>query len=249
MNVITSGFHVGEIQHEIATNQIVMQLTLSCSMDTIPILYISREGWSSTDPLSDNVKNHPCESGALANNNICCVNALLEKYQVGPSLLGMYENMDICPRDIETGAWAKNYTTVSTDNAQLSVHTMQDGVGNLDFLSTGIEHDPPNANFTYVKGVSYKLLAVQGAEFTLELRLTHEYLNVRSRKTITGLSGSGVAKYEFYIGVTFVTLQTYSSGVAISTAQVSFDYFKSDYVFMSSVKAPNRNINEITSNN
>ncbi|KAJ1464389.1 hypothetical protein T484DRAFT_1758130 [Baffinella frigidus] len=233
VTIVTSGFHVGDIQHEVATNQIVMQLTLSCSVDTIPILYLSREGWDSIHPYSDKVHNHPCEGGALANNNICCLNALLEQYQVGPSLLNLHENMGICPRDVETGAWVQNYTTVSTENAQLSVHTMRDGVGNLDFLSTGIEHGPPNATFAYLPGATYKLLTVHDSVFTLELRLTHEYLKVRSRKTILGSSESGVAKYEFYIGVTFVTLQPYSSGVAISTAQVSLDYFKSDYVFMS----------------
>jgi hypothetical protein len=275
------GFHVGAIQHEVATNQIVIQFTLSASMETIPVMYISKPDWSSQYVQSDNVQTHPCESGALANNNICCVNALLEQYQVGPSLMDMYNNQDICPYNNATAEWGKNYTQMSNENAQLRTHTMASSVGSLDFLSSGIDQVPYNETvgfresiwqnnvvnctdnnntmnstvdcfenttsnvtrlqqitkyldtLTYPDSVSYKLLNVENTMFTVELRLNHEYLKSRSRKTVIDSSDSGVAKYEFYIGVTFITLLPYTSEVSISTAQVSFEYFKSDFVFLS----------------
>jgi hypothetical protein len=249
------GFHVGAIQHEVATNQIVMQITLTASMNTIPIMYISKEGWSSTEAESDNVQNHPCESGALANNNICCLNAVVEQYQVGPSMLDMHDNMGICPYNNATGTWAQNFTEVSNDNAQLRAHLMSNGIGDLDFLSSGSDHVPYNETvgstntttnitrletitkylntLTYPDGVTYELLEVQDTMFTVELRLNHLYIKPRSRKTVIGSSSNGVAKYEFYIGVTFVTLLPYTSAVSISTAQVSFEYFKSEFVFLS----------------
>ncbi|KAJ1466677.1 hypothetical protein T484DRAFT_3632815 [Baffinella frigidus] len=282
-------------------------------METIPVMYISKTDWSSQYVQSDNVQTHPCESGALANNNICCVNALLEQYQVGPSLMDMYNNQDICPYNNATAEWGENYTQMSNENAQLRTHRMASSVGSLDFLSSGIDQVPYNetvgfwesiwqnnvvnctdnnntvncsdhcaayctgnssANCTdtcvdgcilnntmnstvdcfenttsnvtrlqqitkyldtlaYPDSVSYKLLNVENTMFTVELRLNHEYLKPRSRKTVIDSSESGVAKYEFYLGVTFITLLPYTLEVSISTAQVSFEYFKSDFVFLS----------------
>jgi hypothetical protein len=281
IKVTTAGFHVGKIQHEVATNQIVIQLTLSGSMNTIPILYISQEDWSLKSPRSDKVHTHPCENGVISKNNICCINSLILQYQVAPSMQNMYDNSNICPIDNDTGIGQQNYTVTSTENAHLSVHTIEKEMGLFDFLSTGFEDIPYNetverwtsiwhnstvnctdnndtysnktecyesilANvsthenitkynkqLTYPTGVSYELLSIQDTTFRIELRLNHEYLKTRSRKTPLGSSPSGVVKYESYIGVTFVTLQPYSSGVSISTAQVAFEYFKSDHVFMS----------------
>jgi hypothetical protein len=245
------------------------------------------------------------------------LNALVGQYQVGPSMLGLYNNSGICPYDKVTGTWAKNFTQVSTDNAQLRAHLMSHGVGVLDFLSIGTAQVPYNENvttwesiwenhpvnctgnnntvncseyciaycvdtgsanctdncitecafnktingngsgtvncfentttnitrlqtitkyldtLTYPDGVTYKVLKVQGEMFTVELRLNHLYMKPRSRKTVIGSPSDGVAKYEFYIGATFVTLQPYTSAVSVSTAQVSFEYFKSEFVFLS----------------
>ena len=313
------GFHVGDIQHEVATNQIVMQITLSASRDTIPVLYMSKEDWSSNNNLGDDVQTHPCESGDLANNNICCINAMIEQYQVSPSVLAMYDNSAICPYDTASSKWKKNFTEVSMNNPQLSEHLLKRSFSELDFLSVdtksvaynetvsvwenqqniGTVYDHCNARCTgnntgnntgnstdnetdeciatciadctvngtgngtgnstvncqienittnistmetvmrymdmlvYPAGVTYKILEVQDALFTVELRLNHEYLLPRTRITEVDSRDSGVSKYEFFVGVTFITLLPYTSSVSISTAQVSFEYFKSEFVFLS----------------
>jgi hypothetical protein len=227
-----TGFHVGEIFHEIATNQIVVNITMSIPTNTIPVMYISKEGWDTTEPDSDDMQQQPCVSGAFPKNDICCVNAVIEKYQVAPSMISLYNNIDICPYENTSASWTKNFTQPSSDNPQLSEHLMTSGVGDLDFLSTGILNNT-NASLTYPEGVSYNILEVNGRTFTVELRMNHLYLKPRSRRTAAGSSSTGMSKYEFYIGVTFVNLLPYISGVSINAAQVSFSYFKSDFVFVS----------------
>ncbi|KAJ1468014.1 hypothetical protein T484DRAFT_1755441 [Baffinella frigidus] len=87
---------------------------------------------------------------------------------------------------------------------------------------------------TYPEGVSYKVLNVENGMFEVELRLNHLYMKPRSRETdVGGPPWNGGKKYEFYIGVTFVTLQPYTSSVSINTAQVSLEYFKSEFIFLS----------------
>jgi len=248
-----AGFQVGPIVHEVATNQVVLLVTLSASMNTIPILYMSKPGWDTATPQSDNLKKHPCESGSLA-NSICCVNALIDDYQVAPSVRSMFDNAGICPYDPATETWAVNYTGPSVDNPQLNSHMMVEALRDNDFLSTSSERvarsvstNSTDGNGTmtlttlteylnvlsYPDNVAYTVLREDQGMFTVELRLNHLYLESRSRKTESAATYGGISKYEFYVGVTFVKLLDYTKGVAISTAQVTFDYFKSDFVFMS----------------
>ncbi|KAJ1465628.1 hypothetical protein T484DRAFT_1757275 [Baffinella frigidus] len=308
-------------------------------MNTIPIMYLSKQGWADNSPSSDNLSAHPCEHGPYANNDVCCLNPLIEQYQTGPCMLAIHNNSGICPYNAETGTWEKNFTEMSSNNAQLRSHLME-GIGVLDFLSDGMEQVPYDENFTlwesiwenvnvnctdngpgkcsercaanctdnnstnctdicmgdctrgcseycnadcagsnstncsetctdncvvngtvngtvncfenvtsnistiqkltkyldrltYPEGVSYEVMNVENGMFEVELRLNHLYLKPRSRETDVDGSSSGKKKYEFYLGVTFVTLQPYTSGVSISTGQVSFEYFKSEFIFMS----------------
>jgi hypothetical protein len=254
IEVVLSGFHIGEIKHEVSTNQIVMQITLSASPNIIPMIYISKPGWDVDNPASENLSTHPCEGGTYVDNNVCCLNSVVANYQTGPCMHKLYDNSGICPYDNVTQIWAQNYTEMSSNNAQLREHLMA-GIGVLDFLSIGTENVSYIENvtvldtttnisrveqvtkysdvLTYPEGVSYEVLDVQDGMFTVELRLNHLYLKPRSRKTEVDGSSSGVVKYEFYMGVTFVTLLPYTSAVSISTAQVSFEYFKSEFVFLS----------------
>jgi hypothetical protein len=281
-----AGFQVGPIVHDMNTNQIVLRVTLSASMNTVPILYLSKPGWDTASPQSDNLKQHPCESGSLA-NSICCVNALIDQYQVAPSVRTMYDNSGICPFNAATSTWGVNFTASSLSNNQLNSHMMVEALHENDFLSTGVDRVPYNVTvehnntgsnnvstgsngstgsgngtssngtgsgsngtgsngvmtwetltkyldvLSYPDNVAYSVLQEDQGMFTVELRLNHLYLEARSRKTETAATYGGVSKYEFYVGVTYVKLLGYTAGVAISTAQVTYEYFKSDFVFMS----------------
>jgi len=262
----TNGFHVGDIEHDVSTNQIIFQLTLSVSANTIPVIFMSKENWSVEVPDSDDPQKHPCGSGLYANDNICCVNALVEQYQVSPSMKSMKDNPGICPFSTETASWQKNYTMVSAENQELKVHTATKTPGGLDFLSTGsveVQYNESTSTFTpstevdadgnitgngtttlsivtrymdvfsYPDGVSYKVLSSQNDMFTIEIRLDQSYVSPRARKTIVGGGSRGMAKYEFYVGVTFITLMPFSAGVSINTAQVTFEYYKSEFIFLS----------------
>ena len=163
MEVQAPGFHVGMIQHEDATNQIVTRLTLTIPKNTIPILYISRENWSTTHPLTDKIQNHPCNIGEFK-NNICCMNAIFETYQVSPSLLGLYENYHVCPRN-NNDIWFQNYTVVSTLNYDLLRQTTSENIRNANFLSSGIK-----------TGTTLKVSSVIGNTYSNELHLKHDYV-------------------------------------------------------------------------
>jgi len=253
--VTAPGFHVGTIEHDARTNQIILQITLSASMETVPIIYMSKKGWDETFPDSDNVAQNPCQQNAFGKNNICCINTLIEEYQVSPSIMALYNNTEICPYDDVSSSWKKTYTMPSSANPQLNRHNMITGNSNLDFLSLDVpfnssEHivaqndSSPSLsglsrqerymqNLSYPMGVEYKLLSVENSLFVFELRMNHAYIKPRARQTVVGTPSNGVVRYEFYIGVTFLTLLPYGSGVSIASAQVSFEYSKSDFVFFS----------------
>jgi len=220
------GFQVGPIVHEANTNQIVLRITLSASANTIPVLYLSQTNWSSNAPLSDQLSQHPCEEGPYA-NSICCVNKLIEDYQVPPSMQSLYEHSAVCPRD-SSGAWAVNYTEVSSKNAELDSHLKIGDLAQMDFVST-----KPNNSSENDGGVSYEVVEESEGMYTVEMRLNHLYLKPRSRETVSDGTYQGQTKYEFYIGATFLTLSDSTALVSISTAQVAYEYFKSEFVFMS----------------
>lgn len=230
------GFHVGDIYHEVESNQIVVKLSLSSSANTIPIIYMSKEGWDIDNPLSDNINNNPCEKGPESNNNICCLNTLVANYEVAPSMLVLRDNAHICPYDNATGLWSQNYTDISSENAELSGHTMGVNRGYSDIFSTGV-NDSFVGNrsdaLLYPAFVKYTVLGSNDGLVDIELRLSHLYVKPRSKKTIIGSSSSGMAKYQFYLGVTYVNLNDFSSGVGINSAQVSLEYYKSEFVFLS----------------
>lgn len=230
------GFHVDDVYHEVESNQIVVKLSISSSDNTIPILYMSKEGWDVANPSSDNINKNPCEKGPESNNNICCLNTLVANYQVSPSMLALRNNSHICPYDNTTGLWSQNYTDISSENLDLFNHTMGVNRGYSDFLSTGV-NDSFVGNrsdaLLYPDFVKYTVLGNSDGLVSIELRLSHLYVKPRSRKTIQGSSSSGMAKYQFYLGVTFVNLNDFSSGVGISSAQVSLEYYKSEFVFLS----------------
>jgi hypothetical protein len=212
--------------HEVNTNQVVLQITLSASPNTIPLLFLSETNWSSTTPLSDHLNQHPCEEGPYA-NSICCVNKIIEDYQVPPSMQSLYENPSVCPRGSD-GAWAVNYTGASSENTELDSHLKIGDLARMDFVSTGPYNSSENDG-----GVSYEVVAESDGMYTVELRMNHLYLKPRSRETVVGESYRGDRKYEFYVGVTFLTLSDSSPLVAINSAQASYEYFKSEFIFMS----------------
>jgi len=215
------GFQVGPIVHEGSTNQIVLRVTLSASANTIPVLYLSQTNWSTDAPLSDQMKHHPCEEGPYA-NSICCVNKLIEDYQVPPSMESLYENSAVCPRDA-SGEWAVNYTEVSSQNPALDSHLKIADLASMDFLPSQSDNS----------SVSYEVVEESDGMYTIEMRLNHLYLKPRSRETVSNGTYQGQTKYEFYVGVTFLTLSDSTALVSISNAQVTYEYLKSEFVFMS----------------
>jgi len=224
------GFNVGTISHEVNTNQIVVRLNVTATDTTVPILYMSKEGWPETSPASSSLRSNPCEQGVYGDDNVCCINALVEAYQVAPSVAGIYGNPGVCARGAESGLWERNYTGSSMANSVLrSLVTSRDASA-WDFLSVGRAAD---GSLQFPAGVEASVQPLSANTYGVELRVDHSYVKSRAMSTVVGSPDHGAFKYEFYVGVTFVTLLDYTGGVHVTSAQVTFDYFKSDFVFMS----------------
>ena len=224
------GFRVDTIYHEVNTNQIVVRLNVTATARTVPIIYMSQEGWPESNPASNLLSSNPCEQGAYADDNVCCINALIDGYQVAPSIAALYEDPGVCPRSAASGLWEKNYTQNSQDNGVLSGAATSRDMQRWDFLSVGRD---VAGDLQFPPGVESRVQAVSADTYAVELRIDHDYVKSRARSSVVGPAADSTFKYEFYVGVTFVTLLDYTSSVDITSAQVAFDYFKSDFVFMS----------------
>lgn len=224
------GFNVGRISHEVNTNQIVVRLNVTATDRTVPILYMSKEGWPETRPASSSLRSNPCEQGVYGNDNVCCINALVEAYQVAPSVEGIYGDPGVCARGAESGLWERNYTGTSMANSVLRSLVTSSDASKWDFLSVGRAAD---GSLQFPAGVESSVQLLSANTYGVELRVDHSYVKSRAMSTVVGSPDHGAFKYEFYVGVTFVTLLDYTGAVHVTSAQVTFDYFKSDFVFMS----------------
>jgi hypothetical protein len=322
IDVQPSGFHMTSVAHEVETNQIVINVTISAGQNSVPLMFLSKEG-SAASTLD--ILQHPCE-GSANDDDVCCLNALASDYQLAPDMQGLYNNSRVCPWDGNAGAFVRNMSENSLYNPELSVRLPPGAIANSEFLSTGRQYwmenmsnttenvwftcyEPcpveeaagsdgnatnattnatsrrllqasndtsnvsqtsnevadvsychvlctPDANGSFANGtnftehrenvttnwqeprsrllypeqVSYTVLSQDGDSFDLELRLTHAYLMPRAKHTDLG---SGLSKYEFTLGATFVELLSHTTSVSITSAQTTLDYFKTEFVFLS----------------
>lgn len=312
IDVQPSGFHMTSVAHEVETNQIVINVTVSAGQNSVPLMFLSKED-SAASTLD--ILQHPCE-GSANDDDVCCLNALASDYQLAPDMQGLYNNSRVCPWDGNAGAFVKNMSENSLYNPELSVRLPPGAIANSEFLSTGRQYwmenmsnttenvwftcyEPcpveeaagsdgnatnattnatsrrllqasnevadvsychvlctPDANGSFANGtnftehrenvtmnwqeprsqllypeqVSYTVLSQDGDSFDVELRLTHAYLLPRAKHTDLG---SGLSKYEFTLGATFVELLSHTASVSITSVQTTLDYFKTEFVFLS----------------
>jgi hypothetical protein len=245
VEVQPSGFHMSAVEHEVDTNQIVVNLTVSAGERSVPLLFISKVG---ANEATLELSNHPCE-GSANDDNICCLNHVITDYQVAPDMQSLLNDPAVCP------GGTKNMSKNSLYVDALSSRLPPGSLTNSDFLASGVEWvmqdvttretvTLENGTVTeqdvvtqqnvsrpvYPEGLSYRVLGQDGDSYTIEVRLTHNYLKTRAR--VTDMS-SGLFKYEFTMGATFVELMSHTSAVSITSAQALLTYYKSEFVFLS----------------
>jgi len=245
VEVQPSGFHVTSVEHEVDTNQIVMNVTVSAGERSVPLLFLSAVG---ANEATLTLSSHPCE-GTANDDNVCCLNSLISDYQVAPDMQGLLNDPSVCP------GGTQNMTKNSLYVDALSSRLPPGSLTTSDFLATGVqwvlEETTTRQNITdangivteqdvvtqnnvsrpvYPEGVLYTVLEQIGDSYTIEVRLTHNYLSTRARATDMG---SGLFKYEFTMGATFVELMSHTNAVSITSAQALLTYYKSEFVFLS----------------
>jgi len=245
VEVQPSGFHVTSVEHEVDTNQIVMNLTVSAGERSVPLLFLSSVG---ANEATLTLSSHPCEGNAN-DDDVCCLNNLISDYQVAPDMQDLSNDPTVCP------GGTQNMTKNSLYVDALSSRLPPGSLTTSDFLATGVEwvleevttrQNITDANgtvteqdvvtqnnvsrFVYPEGVSYTVLQQVGDSYMIEVRLTHDYLKTRARATDMG---SGLFRYEYTMGATFVELMSHTNAVSITSAQALLTYYKSDFVFLS----------------
>ena len=226
VEVQPSGFHVTSVEHEVDTNQIVMNLTVSAGERSVPLLFLSSVG---ANEATLTLSSHPCEGNAN-DDDVCCLNNLISDYQVAPDMQDLSNDPTVCP------GGTQNMTKNSLYVDALSSRLPPGSLTTSDFLATGVEwvleEVTTRQNITHANGTvteqdvvtQNKRLALclfpkecriqccskSVTSYMIEVRLTHDYLKTRARATDMG---SGLFRYEYTMGATFVELMSHTNAV------------------------------------
>ncbi|KAJ1469875.1 hypothetical protein T484DRAFT_1754194 [Baffinella frigidus] len=167
-------------------------------------------------------ENHPC---ARNSKDICCLNRFWSEYQVDPTMPNLANNPEICTDGI---------SHMGDDSRSNNV------LGNLTFPgsivnSSLISDLPEGENATYNGGVTYTTV-VTGANCFIHMTFPISYFSGgignghHARVTQSSL---GTFKYEFFVGVVFISLVQNSGDTIIKVVQQNIEFTKSDFMFFS----------------
>jgi hypothetical protein len=220
--VIPPAFQVVNVEQNTTTQQIVVTLRVGGGSKHVPILYMSKPDWSTNTPTQMEVSEHPCQpqfSGFTNIDKTCCLEDFVAQYQTGPDMKARFaNNSDVCVADVSTVSSPSN-GSVAFNNIHFPTAIISSTL--LDTAGGGA----PPAGVTY----SSRFLPNQ-TTYEIEIRFTMDYLE--SRTLITPHpSLVGTAKYEFFIGCVFLSLQTYDSSVGTLVMQENIEFTKSEFGF------------------
>ena len=223
-----AGFHVIEVAQDRVTQLIHVTLNISGGKNVVPLLYFSKENWGVSDDQQWNSRNHPCQN---TDSDICCLNAFLNEYQVDPAVKHLAENDHIC-----TSVDGQNSNNMGVDSRNNTVLRPLQFPGSI-IDSALISDVPEGQNATYYGGgVTYKSIGT-GNNYQILMTFPLAYFSIGHgnghHARVTEPSNIGTFKYEFFIGVVFISLRQNSPDTFIHVTQQNVEFTKSDFMFFS----------------
>jgi len=217
---VPPGFNVYDVRQDEGTQRMHVILNISGGDQVHPLLYFTpkqdgTEGTGAGDTFD--VNNHPCVS---APDDICCLKRFYEEYGIldAPGLPGQ-----VCDSE---GTFSSIQSPSSQDSslAPLSFPGTLDGSNLFE-----------GAESAYKAGMSVTMEGA-GSNRQVTLKFPIDYLDQNTgggAHARVSKTGEHEWKYEFYVGVVFISTRTDSAGVRVQVLQHNIEFTKSQYMFFS----------------
>lgn len=228
------GFHVLDVVQDKGTQliQVIYNITASSSVVAIP--YFSKSNWWKVDGANQwDIKNNPC----YGSDDLCCIKALYDTYQVDRSDGAWYDGTDTEDPLCVDGVNA--IVGRSIDNVPLYEMSYPSTIVASDILMDTLN------TFTEADGLSYSSVLhgdVYMVTMTFPLRYFIPVLENGGGHANIALERNveGVVKYQFFIGVVFITPRRSDNSVYIDVVQQNIEFTKSDFMFFSTATDQDR---------
>jgi len=228
------GFHVLDVVQDKGTQLIKVVYNITASSNVVAIPYFSKSNWWKSDDAGQwDIKNNPCYGA----DDLCCVKALYDNYQVDRSHGTWYDGTDtedpLCV-DGENAIVGR-----STDNVLLYDMSYPSTIVASNILSDTLN------TFTQADGLTYSSELhgeVHMVTMTFPLRYFTSVLENGGGHANIALEQNveGVTKYQFFIGVVFITPRRSNNMVYVDVVQQNIEFTKSDFMFFSTATDQDR---------
>ena len=212
---VPPGFNVYDVRQDEGSQRMHVVLNVSGGDQVHPILYFTpKQQQTSSGPDTFDVTNHPCASA----HDICCLKQFYQTYGIldAPLLPGQ-----VCDSD---GSTIESPSSENSNLAPLSFPGALLGSKLFD-----------GAESAYSPGMSVSTEGT-GSNREVTLQFPIDYLDQNTgggAHARVSKTGENEWKYEFYVGVVFISTRSDSAGVFMNVMQHNIEFTKSEYMFFS----------------
>ena len=212
---VPPGFNVYDVRQDEGSQRMHVVLNVSGGDQVHPILYFTpKQQQTSSGPDTFDVTNHPCASA----HDICCLKQFYQTYGIldAPLLPGQ-----VCDSD---GSTIESPSSENSNLAPLSFPGALLGSKLFD-----------GAESAYSAGMSVSTEGT-GSNRQVSLQFPIDYLDQNTgggAHARVSKTGENEWKYEFYVGVVFISTRSDSAGVFMNVMQHNIEFTKSEYMFFS----------------